>query len=128
PGCGRGRSASWRRAASTPPRCSAQRSPLARARPRSTPPGTRAATSRSRSSAERVKAAVFHGPRDVRIENVPDPEPPAAHEVVLEVTRAAICGTDSSEWDYGPILCRPGAVLGHAFVGRVTHVGSEVDG
>ena len=75
-----------------------------------------------------MKAAVFHGPRDVRIENVPDPERPAAHEVVLEVTRAAICGTDSSEWDHGPILCRPGVVLGHEFVGRVTHVGSEVDG
>jgi len=75
-----------------------------------------------------VKAAVFHGPRDVRIENVSDPERPAAHEVVLEVTRAAICGTDSSEWDHGPILCRPGVVLGHEFVGRVTDLGNEVDG
>ena len=75
-----------------------------------------------------MKAAVFHGPRDVRIENVSDPERPAAHEVVLEVTRAAICGTDSSEWDHGPILCRPGVVLGHEFVGRVTDLGNEVDG
>ena len=31
--------------------------------------------------------------------------------------RAAICGTDASEWDHGPILCRPGVVLGHEFVG-----------
>src|SRR5438093_231344 len=88
-------------------------------------PVTRVATSRSRSSAERVKAAVFHGPRDVRIEDVPDPAAPAADEVVLRVIRAAICGTDSSEWDHGPILCRPGVVLGHEFVGRVVEAASR---
>ena len=33
--------------------------------------------------------------------------------------RAAICGTDAAEWDHGPVLCRPGVVLGHEFVGRV---------
>jgi (R,R)-butanediol dehydrogenase / meso-butanediol dehydrogenase / diacetyl reductase len=73
-----------------------------------------------------VRAAVFHGPRDVRIENVPDPDEPAAGEVVLEVVRAAICGTDAAEWDHGPILCRPGVVLGHEFVGRVAGVGEDV--
>jgi (R,R)-butanediol dehydrogenase/meso-butanediol dehydrogenase/diacetyl reductase len=73
-----------------------------------------------------VRAAVFHGPRDVRIENVPDPGAPAAGEVVLEVLRAAICGTDASEWDHGPILCRPGVVLGHEFVGSVVDVGAGV--
>jgi len=73
-----------------------------------------------------VKAAVFHGPRDVRIEDVPDPAAPAADEVVLRVIRAAICGTDSSEWDHGPILCRPGVVLGHEFVGRVVEAGAGV--
>jgi len=75
-----------------------------------------------------VKAAVFHGPRDVRIEDVAEPSGPAPDEVVLEVLRAAICGTDSSEWDHGPILCRPGVVLGHEFVGRVAEVGSDVSG
>ena len=73
-----------------------------------------------------MKAAVFHGPRDVRIEDVPDPAAPAADEVVLRVIRAAICGTDSSEWDHGPILCRPGVVLGHEFVGRVVEAGAGV--
>jgi (R,R)-butanediol dehydrogenase/meso-butanediol dehydrogenase/diacetyl reductase len=73
-----------------------------------------------------VRAAVFHGPRDVRIENVPDPRAPAAGEVVLEVVRSAICGTDASEWDHGPILCRPGVVLGHEFVGRAVEVGAGV--
>jgi (R,R)-butanediol dehydrogenase/meso-butanediol dehydrogenase/diacetyl reductase len=73
-----------------------------------------------------VKAAVFHGPRDVRVESVPDPADPARGEVVLEVLRAAICGTDASEWNHGPILCRPGVVLGHEFVGRVAAVGDGV--
>jgi (R,R)-butanediol dehydrogenase / meso-butanediol dehydrogenase / diacetyl reductase len=73
-----------------------------------------------------VKAAVFHGLRDVRIENVPDPVGPLPDEVVLEVIRAAICGTDASEWDHGPVLCRPGVVLGHEFVGRVVGIGADV--
>lgn len=73
-----------------------------------------------------MKAAVFHGPRDVRIESVADPPPPGTADVVLEVIRAAICGTDASEWDHGPVLCRPGVVLGHEFVGRVVALGAEV--
>src|SRR5205085_8396170 len=80
---------------------------------------TRPATSRCRSSADIVKAAVFHGARDVRIENVPEPDARGQDDVVIEVIRAAICGTDASEWDHGPLLCKPGVVLGHEFVGRV---------
>jgi (R,R)-butanediol dehydrogenase / meso-butanediol dehydrogenase / diacetyl reductase len=75
-----------------------------------------------------MKAAVFHGPRDVRIEEVPDPRSPGVDELVLEVIRAAICGTDAAEWDHGPVLCRPGVVLGHEFVGSVVEVGAEVSG
>jgi (R,R)-butanediol dehydrogenase / meso-butanediol dehydrogenase / diacetyl reductase len=73
-----------------------------------------------------VKAAVFHGPRDVRIEDVREPAAPAPDEVLLEVVRAAICGTDASEWDHGPVLCRPDVVLGHEFVGRVVGRGENV--
>jgi threonine dehydrogenase-like Zn-dependent dehydrogenase len=73
-----------------------------------------------------VKAAVFKGPRDVRIEDVAEPESPARGEVLLEIVRAAICGTDASEWDHGPVLCTPGVVLGHEFVGRVAAVGEDV--
>ena len=97
-----------------------------RALQRSRPLAIRAVTSKSRSRADRVKAAVFNGPRDVRIENVPEPAPPDRGEVLLEVVRAAICGTDAAEWDHGPILCRPGVVLGHEFVGRVVAAGDDV--
>jgi (R,R)-butanediol dehydrogenase/meso-butanediol dehydrogenase/diacetyl reductase len=73
-----------------------------------------------------VKAAVFHGPRDVRVEDVREPAGPAPDDVLLEVVRAAICGTDASEWDHGPVLCRPDVVLGHGFVGRVVGRGGNV--
>ena len=74
-----------------------------------------------------MRAAVFHGPRDVRIESVADPGAPAPGELLLEVLRAAICGTDASEWDHGPILCTPPVILGHEFVGRVVAMGDGVD-
>ena len=73
-----------------------------------------------------MKAAVFHGARDVRIENVPEPDARGQDDVVIEVIRAAICGTDASEWDHGPLLCKPGVVLGHEFVGRVVARGDGV--
>ena len=75
-----------------------------------------------------MKAAVFRGPHDVRIEDVAEPAEPGGGDVVLDVLRAAICGTDAAEWDHGPILCRPGVVLGHEFVGRVAAVGPAVEG
>jgi (R,R)-butanediol dehydrogenase/meso-butanediol dehydrogenase/diacetyl reductase len=74
-----------------------------------------------------MRAAVYHGPHDIRIESVPDPGPPRTGEVILRVARAAICGTDSSEWLHGPHQMRPPVVMGHEFVGRVIAVGSEVD-
>src|SRR5579859_6229157 len=75
-----------------------------------------------------MRAAVYHGRGDIRIESIADPADPAAEEVVIEVSRAAICGTDSSEWAHGPLLARPPVVLGHEFVGRVVAAGSDVDG
>jgi threonine dehydrogenase-like Zn-dependent dehydrogenase len=86
-----------------------------------------------------MKAAVYHGPHDVRIEQVPEPAAPAAGELVLDVLRASICGTDSSEWAHGPLLVplrqphpatgRSGpVVLGHEFVGRIAAAGEGVTG
>jgi len=84
-----------------------------------------------------VRAARFYGPKDVRIENVAEPEGPAPDEVILDVALASVCGTDSSEWAHGPLLVplhtrHPGSghlgplILGHEFVGRVAAVGSAV--
>jgi (R,R)-butanediol dehydrogenase / meso-butanediol dehydrogenase / diacetyl reductase len=75
-----------------------------------------------------VKAAVFHGPGDVRIESVPEPGPPGPGELLIRVSTAALCGTDSAEWAHGPLLARPPVVLGHEFTGAVVAAGSEVSG
>jgi (R,R)-butanediol dehydrogenase / meso-butanediol dehydrogenase / diacetyl reductase len=75
-----------------------------------------------------MKAAVYHGRHDIRIESVPEPNDPGPGEIVLEVVRAAICGTDSAEWAHGPLLTRPPVTLGHEFVGRVVSIGEGVVG
>ena len=73
-----------------------------------------------------MRAAVYYGPGDIRVQDVPEPRDPAEGEVVLRVRRAAICGTDSSEWAHGPNLTAPPVTLGHEFVGSVVALGSGV--
>jgi (R,R)-butanediol dehydrogenase / meso-butanediol dehydrogenase / diacetyl reductase len=72
-----------------------------------------------------MRAAVYRGPRDIRIESVPEPADPQRADVVIRVARAAICGTDSSEWAHGPLLAQPPVVLGHEFVGEVVATGPD---
>lgn len=86
-----------------------------------------------------MRAAVFHGRRDVRIESVPAIDGVARGEVVLDVRRAAICGTDATEWAHGPKMSRLDrphpitghlgpVVLGHEFVGVIRDAGDDVSG
>jgi threonine dehydrogenase-like Zn-dependent dehydrogenase len=44
----------------------------------------------------------------------------------VKVTRAAVCGTDSAEWDHGPVIAVPPVILGHEFTGEIIAVGSSV--
>ncbi|MFI5756307.1 zinc-binding dehydrogenase [Streptomyces sp. NPDC051569] len=81
-----------------------------------------------------MKAAVFHGPLDLRIEDVAIPEP-GAGEVLVRVSAAGICGSDAAEYAHGPHMIRPDAdggfppvVLGHEFVGTVARTGTGVEG
>jgi (R,R)-butanediol dehydrogenase/meso-butanediol dehydrogenase/diacetyl reductase len=75
-----------------------------------------------------VRAAVYHGPHDLRVVEVPEPSSPASGAAIVRVRRAAICGTDAAEWDHGPLLARPPVTLGHEFMGEVVDVGSPGDG
>jgi (R,R)-butanediol dehydrogenase/meso-butanediol dehydrogenase/diacetyl reductase len=86
-----------------------------------------------------MRAAVYHGRGDVRVEAVSRPADPHEGELLLEVTRAAICGSDAAEFANGPKLisldrAHPGSghigpvTLGHEFVGRVATLGDGVHG
>ena len=75
-----------------------------------------------------MRAAVYRGRGLLSIEDVPRPADPAQGEVQLRVTRAAVCGTDSAEWDHGPVLAVPPVILGHEFTGEVVAVGPAVTG
>jgi threonine dehydrogenase-like Zn-dependent dehydrogenase len=75
-----------------------------------------------------VRAAVFRAPGDVRIESVPEPAAPGPGELLIKVSKAALCGTDSAEWDHGPLLARPPVILGHEFTGTVVAAGPDVMG
>jgi threonine dehydrogenase-like Zn-dependent dehydrogenase len=86
-----------------------------------------------------MRAAVYHGRGDVRVEQVPPPGAPEPGELLLDVLRGAICGTDAAEYAYGPTMVPLHAphpqsrhegpmVLGHEFAGRVAAVGDGVEG
>jgi 2-desacetyl-2-hydroxyethyl bacteriochlorophyllide A dehydrogenase len=73
-----------------------------------------------------MKALVFHGPNEIKIEDVPKPEP-GAGEVVVKVTLSTICGTDIHILSGGyPV--KPGLIIGHEFVGRIDSLGAGVTG
>ncbi|MBV9873331.1 MAG: hypothetical protein JO025_01270 [Verrucomicrobia bacterium] len=41
-----------------------------------------------------MKAVVFHKPGDMRVDKVADPEIEHARDILLRVTKTAICGSD----------------------------------
>lgn len=80
----------------------------------------------------------MHGRKDIRIEEVPQPEP-ARDELLLEVHAAGICGTDLGEYLKGPSMFPiPGPhpltghegpmIPGHEFGGRIVEKGVDVEG
>ena len=71
-----------------------------------------------------MKAAVFYGARDFRVENVEVPKMEST-DVMVRVKACGICGSDVHTYKRG-ILSRPGFVLGHEFSGEVAEVGKKV--
>lgn len=85
-----------------------------------------------------MKAAVWHGPRDVRIDRVNEPPPPPPGQVQVKVAWCGICGTDLHEYEGGPLyipLERPHpltgvqapVIIGHEMSGEVTAIGDGVE-
>lgn len=69
-----------------------------------------------------MKALVWHGERELALEELPEPEP-ADGEVVLEVELAGICGSDLHGYRGHPGPRVPPLVLGHEVVGRAAGAG-----
>jgi threonine dehydrogenase-like Zn-dependent dehydrogenase len=73
-----------------------------------------------------MKANCWYGKRDVRVEDVPDPQILSPRDAIVKVTSTAICGSDLHLYNaYIPSL-EKGDVLGHEFMGEVVEVGSAI--
>ena len=73
-----------------------------------------------------MKALTFHGKRDVRIDNVPDPTIEEPTDAVIRVTSTGLCGSDLHLYEVlGPFIDE-GDVLGHEPMGVVEAIGPEV--
>ena len=72
-----------------------------------------------------MRAIVFYGANDVRVEQVPDPRIVEPTDALVRITYACICGSDL--WAYRGINAwQPGWRIGHEFIGVVEEVGAEV--
>ena len=84
-----------------------------------------------------MRAAVFYGNQDLRLEDVPEPSA-GAGEVKLQVLFNGICGSDLHEYYDGPITTRVSSphpltgvknpvIMGHELCGEVTEVGDGIE-
>ena len=84
-----------------------------------------------------MKAAAWHGRRDLRVEEVPEPGSPPPGQVKVKVSWCGICGSDLHEYVAGPVMIstRPHSLtgrmapitMGHELSGTVVEVGEGVE-
>jgi threonine dehydrogenase-like Zn-dependent dehydrogenase len=73
-----------------------------------------------------MKAVVFHGVGDIRLETVRDPKIKEPTDALIRITASAICGTDL-HFVRGTLSgLKAGTILGHEAVGVVEEVGKDV--
>jgi threonine dehydrogenase-like Zn-dependent dehydrogenase len=73
-----------------------------------------------------MRALTWHGRRDVRVDDVPDPTIEQPTDAIIRVTSSGLCGSDLHLYEVlGPFLSE-GDVLGHEPMGVVEEVGAEV--
>ncbi|MEV7396312.1 zinc-dependent alcohol dehydrogenase family protein [Aeromicrobium sp. NPDC092404] len=72
-----------------------------------------------------MRATVLHAPRDIRLDDVPDPQLRDDGDAIVRVVASCVCGSDL--WPYRGINEVPGPMrIGHEFVGIIEEVGAEV--
>ena len=75
-----------------------------------------------------MHALVIHAPLDLRIEDVPTPEP-EAHQLLIRIRAGGICGSDLHYFNhggFGTVRIKEPMVLGHEVSGMVSRTGTEV--
>src|SRR3954466_6047527 len=73
-----------------------------------------------------MKALTWHGKRDVRVDDHPDPAIEQPTDAIIRVTTTGLCGSDLHLYEvFGPFI-EEGSILGHEPMGVVEEVGSEV--
>ncbi|MGN9843054.1 zinc-dependent alcohol dehydrogenase [Nonomuraea sp. H19] len=73
-----------------------------------------------------MKAVTWHGKRDVRVEQVPDPSIKEHNDAVIKVTSSGICGSDLHLYEVlGPFMAE-GDILGHEPIGIVEEIGPAI--
>ncbi|HET7121125.1 MAG TPA: zinc-dependent alcohol dehydrogenase [Solirubrobacterales bacterium] len=73
-----------------------------------------------------MKALTFHGKRDVRVDEVPDPKIEQPTDAIVRITSTAICGSDLHLYEVLGMFIEEGDILGHEPMGIVEEVGSGV--
>jgi L-iditol 2-dehydrogenase len=74
-----------------------------------------------------MKAAVFHGPGDLRVAEMPRPQVGDA-EVLLQIGACALCGSDVRTFRHGARNINRPVVLGHELSGTIVEIGAAVSG
>jgi alcohol dehydrogenase len=73
-----------------------------------------------------VRAVVYHGPGEIRLEEVPEPVIQDPEDAIVRVTMSSICGSDLHVLHGLMPKMEPGSVIGHEFTGVIDKVGSAV--
>jgi threonine dehydrogenase-like Zn-dependent dehydrogenase len=74
-----------------------------------------------------LKAVVWHGKQDVRVDNVPDPIVQEPTDAIVRITSTAICGSDLHLYAKLSPIMREGDIIGHEPMGIVEEVGRDVE-
>ena len=73
-----------------------------------------------------MRALVWHGPKDIRCDSVPDPKIEQPRDAIIRVTSCAICGSDLHLYDGFMPGMENGDIMGHETMGIVEEVGAGV--
>jgi L-iditol 2-dehydrogenase len=74
-----------------------------------------------------MKAALYSGPQDLKIIDIPTPEA-GDNEILIRVHSCATCGTDAKIYNHGHPRLKPPQIIGHEIAGEIVTVGSKVTG